>query len=83
MVWSAALDAADYGHDGGNAGANDNKGGDGPRSTPSIDGGSVYVLSADFVLGSFSRKTAGSNGRMIYWVILVVSRSNGKTPPHR
>ena len=59
MVWSAALDAADYGHDGGNAGANDNKGGDGPRSTPSIDGGSVYVLSADFVLGSFSLQ----NGR--------------------
>lgn len=58
-VWTAALDAADYGHDGGNAGANDNKGGDGPRSTPSIDGGSVYVLSADFVLASFSLQ----NGR--------------------
>jgi hypothetical protein len=28
-------------------------------------------------------KKAGSNGRMIYWVILVVSRSNGKTPRHR
>ena len=55
-VWTAALDAADYGHDGGNAGANDNKGGDGPRSTPSIDGGSIYVLSADFVLVSFSLK---------------------------
>ena len=55
-VWTAALDAADYGHDGGNAGANDNKGGDGPRSTPSIDGGSIYVLSADFVLVSYSLK---------------------------
>lgn len=54
MVWSTSLEAADYGHDGGNAGANGNNGGDGPRSTPSIDGNSVYVLSSDFVLASFS-----------------------------
>ncbi|MDP6035840.1 MAG: alcohol dehydrogenase, partial [Verrucomicrobiota bacterium] len=30
-----ALNPADYGHSGGNAGARNNNGGDGPRSTPS------------------------------------------------
>ena len=58
-VWSASLEAANYGHNGGNQGARGNDGGDGPRSTPSIDDGSVYVLSSDFVLLSFALQ----NGR--------------------
>ncbi|MGV3531125.1 MAG: alcohol dehydrogenase, partial [Chthoniobacteraceae bacterium] len=37
-LWAQTLGVANYGHDGGNAGTSDNKGGDGPRSTPSIHG---------------------------------------------
>lgn len=54
--WAVALDAADYGHTGGNAGARGNQGGDGPRSTPSIDGENLYVLSSDFALICFDLK---------------------------
>lgn len=52
-LWSAPFGAARYGHDGGNSGAGDNKGGDGPRSTPTIDGSRVYVLTADLLLACF------------------------------
>ena len=48
--WHATLNPADYGHNGGNAGTRDNSGGDGPRSTPSVDGNRVYVLSSDLLL---------------------------------
>lgn len=53
-LWAQPLGFPKYGHDGGNAGTSDNKGGDGPRSTPTIDGGSVYVLSSDLVLYRFN-----------------------------
>lgn len=49
-VWAKALGVVNYGHDGGNAGADNNKGGDGPRSTPTVDGDRVYVLSSDLKL---------------------------------
>jgi outer membrane protein assembly factor BamB len=49
-LWAAPLGIGNYGHDGGNAGARGNDGGDGPRSTPSIDGNRVYVLSANLLL---------------------------------
>lgn len=45
-LWATPVDMPIYGHDGGNAGTDDNSGGDGPRSTPSIDGDKVYVLSS-------------------------------------
>ncbi|MSU41956.1 MAG: alcohol dehydrogenase [Pedosphaera sp.] len=48
--WAVELAPSNYGHDGGNAGANGNNGGDGPRSTPSLDGAHVYVLAADLRL---------------------------------
>ncbi len=49
-LWaSAPLAAADY-DGGGGAGASDNKGGDGPRSTPSVHDGLVYVFDAQLVL---------------------------------
>ncbi len=48
--WRVVLGSGDYEHDGGNAGARDNNGGDGPRSTPTYDKGKVYVLSAQLAL---------------------------------
>lgn len=49
-LWATPIGIAKYGHDGGNAGTADNKGGDGPRTTPTVDGGNVYAISADLVL---------------------------------
>ncbi len=48
--WAQSIGVALYGHDGGNQGKTDNKGGDGPRSTPTVDGGRVYAMNADLVL---------------------------------
>ncbi len=46
-LWAAPLwIGGQYGHDGGNSGTEDNKGGDGPRSTPTIDGDKVYAIDA-------------------------------------
>jgi outer membrane protein assembly factor BamB len=50
-LWATPTGIAKYDHDGGNAGTPDNKGGDGPRSTPTIDGNRVYAISAN--LGVF------------------------------
>jgi len=49
-VWTAPLGTRNYGHDGGNAGTSNNKGGDGPRSTPTVVGKTVIALSADLVV---------------------------------
>jgi outer membrane protein assembly factor BamB len=51
-LWAAALGPVKIG-DGGQSGTRDNQGGDGPRSTPSIDGDRVYTLSAKLVLSCF------------------------------
>ncbi len=56
-LWSTPVGVARYGHDGGNAGTRDNSGGDGPRSTPTIDGNRVYILSSDLVLSCFEADT--------------------------
>jgi outer membrane protein assembly factor BamB len=55
-LWSVAFGTSRYGHDGGNAGAGNNKGGDGPRSTPTVDGERVYVLTADLLLAAVQAK---------------------------
>ena len=55
--WSVALGSSEYEHGGGNAGALGNKGGDGPRSTPSIDGGRVYVYDSHMVLSCVDAKS--------------------------
>ncbi len=49
-LWSVTLGVSDYEHDGGNSGAADNRGGDGPRSTPTTDGERVFVYDAHLVL---------------------------------
>jgi outer membrane protein assembly factor BamB len=54
--WMAALGGLKLG-DGGQAGAKGNDGGDGPRSTPTVSEGKVYVMSAKLVLSCFDAKT--------------------------
>ncbi len=51
-LWFAPLNFAKY-DGGGDAGTNDNKGGDGPRSTPTVDGARVYVMSSQLLLRAF------------------------------
>ncbi|PYJ07523.1 MAG: alcohol dehydrogenase [Verrucomicrobia bacterium] len=48
-VWAVPLGVAKY-DGGGDSGTSDNKGGDGPRSTPSLDGDRVYAFSSRLVL---------------------------------
>jgi outer membrane protein assembly factor BamB len=48
-LWSTPLGSAKY-DGGGDAGTKENKGGDGPRSTPTLDGDRVYVLTAQLSL---------------------------------
>ena len=57
MIWSADLAPSNYKSGGGNAGAKGNDGGDGPRSTPTLHGGKVYVYDADMNLYSFETKS--------------------------
>ena len=45
--WSSHLGIMDYKAGGGNSGASDNKGGDGPRSTPSVLDGLVWAYDSD------------------------------------
>jgi len=55
-LWFAALNFPKY-DGGGDSGAADNKGGDGPRSTPTTDGKNVYVMSSQLVLRAFDAAT--------------------------
>src|SRR5687768_13377855 len=55
--WAKPVGIAKYGHDGGNAGTDDNKGGDGPRSTPSIYGNTVITTSAELSVQCFDIAT--------------------------
>jgi outer membrane protein assembly factor BamB len=55
-LWATPVGETTY-DGGGDAGASDNKGGDGPRSTPSIDGELVYVFDGSLRLHCFDVKT--------------------------
>ena len=48
-LWKAELGNSEY-QGGGNDGTNDNKGGDGPRSTPTIAGNVIVTTNADLVV---------------------------------
>lgn len=48
-LWATPLGIAKY-EGGGDSGTPDNKGGDGPRSTPTVDGNNVYAISCDLQL---------------------------------
>ena len=55
-LWREPLGASDW-RGGGGAGSPDNKGGDGPRSTPATDGKRVFVYDAHLLLSCFDAAT--------------------------
>jgi outer membrane protein assembly factor BamB len=75
-LWAADVDKGEY-MSGGNAGAKGNNGGDGPRSTPTVHDGLVYVFNQNMVLAAFDEKSgrplwkkdvmADYAGRSIAW----------------
>ena len=56
-TWAQPLNIQKYDGGGGDAGTPDNKGGDGPRSTPTINDGKVYVIDAQISVFCFDAKT--------------------------
>jgi outer membrane protein assembly factor BamB len=55
-LWFADVDVGKY-KSGGNSGAKGNDGGDGPRSTPTVSDGRVYVFTQNMVLYCFAAET--------------------------
>ncbi|MES2705605.1 MAG: PQQ-binding-like beta-propeller repeat protein [Verrucomicrobiota bacterium] len=70
--WSAPLKIAKY-QGGGDSGANDNGGGDGPRSTPTLAEGKVYVYGSNLDLYCFDAKTGKPD-----WTVDVLKEYKGK-----
>ena len=58
-LWAADVDAGHY-DSGGDSGAWDNSGGDGPRSTPTVNDGRVYVFTTNLVLHCLDAATGES-----------------------
>jgi outer membrane protein assembly factor BamB len=71
-LWAVPVDRADY-QGGGDSGTPENKGGDGPRSTPTYSDGRVYVYTSDLVLGCLDAKT----GKEV-WAIDMIKEHAGK-----
>jgi outer membrane protein assembly factor BamB len=65
-LWFAPTGVAIY-DGGGDSGAADNKGGDGPRSTPTVSDGKVYVLNQLLVLSCLDEQT----GKALWMVDLI------------
>jgi outer membrane protein assembly factor BamB len=71
-LWATPTGAARY-QGGGDSGAPDNKGGDGPRSTPAISGGRVFVYSSAMTLSCLD----ASSGKVL-WQKDIVASLGGK-----
>ena len=71
-IWQQNLGMASYGHSGGNAGTRENSGGDGPRSTPSVKNGRIFVYDSSMVLHCLSAKS----GKKI-WKVYVIDDHEG------
>jgi outer membrane protein assembly factor BamB len=71
-LWAVPLGAAVY-DEGGNRGAEDNNGGDGPRSTPAFDSGKVYTYSSKMVLKCLD----SASGRQI-WACDLIREHDGR-----
>ena len=72
-LWQIQLGRAFYGHSGGNAGTSDNSGGDGPRSTPSVNKDRLFVYDSEMTLHCLSSKS----GKPI-WTVDIISEHEGK-----
>jgi outer membrane protein assembly factor BamB len=71
-LWAAPLSVAKY-DGGGDSGAQNNNGGDGPRSTPTINDGKVYALDGKLVLSCFDAKSGEKK-----WTKDLVAEHKGK-----
>ena len=71
--WKANLDLWRVDNGGGNAGASDNKGGDGPRSTPAYTDGHVYCYTSDIRLVCLSAKDGSE-----IWAVEIAKQHGGK-----
>ena len=71
-LWATPTGVAKY-PGGGESGAENNKGGDGPRSTPTVSGSHVYVYSCDMVLSCLDAAT----GKLV-WSKDVIKEFAGK-----
>ena len=72
-IWSTQLGIAAYGHKGGNAGTYNNSGGDGPRSTPSVNNKRVYIYDSSMTLHCLS----ADSGKSI-WAVDIIDKHQGK-----
>ncbi|HEV7403172.1 MAG TPA: PQQ-binding-like beta-propeller repeat protein [Chthoniobacteraceae bacterium] len=71
-LWIAPLNFAKY-QGGGDSGTPENKGGDGPRSTPTVVGKNVYAYSSELSLRCFDAATG-----KIAWTRDVMKEHNGR-----
>lgn len=61
-LWANTFESSAYKDGGGNAGAADNRGGDGPRSTPTAQDGKVYIYDAYMTLTCLD----ATNGKVLW-----------------
>ena len=71
--WKANLDLWRVDNGGGNAGAPNNKGGDGPRTTPSYSDGKIYAYTSDMLLICLSAKDGSE-----VWSVEVAKAHKGR-----
>ncbi|HEV7866073.1 MAG TPA: PQQ-binding-like beta-propeller repeat protein [Chthoniobacteraceae bacterium] len=71
-LWFAPLNFAKY-DGGGDSGTDDNKGGDGPRSTPTVDADNVYTFSSQLALRAF----AAASGKVL-WTVDLIKEHGGR-----
>ena len=72
-LWKTWLCRMDYKSGGGNSGASNNSGGDGPRSTPSVFNGKVWVYDSDMNLYCIHANTG-----KILWDVQVLKEHAGR-----
>ncbi len=72
--WASSLKPAKY-DGGGDSGTKDNKGGDGPRSTPTVADGCVLALGGDLTLCCFD----AASGK-VKWTHAILEEFDGKLP---
>jgi outer membrane protein assembly factor BamB len=71
-IWSHPIGIARY-DGGGDSGTRDNRGGDGPRTTPSVDGDAVYVLSSQLYLACLDAATGEER-----WSVDILRQHEGR-----